>query len=352
VLRTAPDTTVRRSVSPGAPRAESTLSIRLVWPFARLAASHPGAVGVLVRTGITAEEFGNPDTRIPHATAMRLLADTVATVGDPTLGLRAGEQLEAGDFDVLEYAARSTATLGEAIRCVARYFRLMNDAAEITVIEQSDTAVWRFRVVDDVPQPPAANDFVIASSLGFSRRNVATHEAPLEIRLAHDRPEYAAAYERFGTEVKFGNPFNEIVMRKDRLASPMARVNPQIAAAFELRAQELVSRLEAREGIVGRVRKEIGAQLGSGSATMSATAQRLAMSEATLRRRLQEEGATFTGIVEDLRQRLARQYLEQAGPAISEIAFLLGFSDVASFDRAFKRWMGHSPTKYREKVRR
>lgn len=339
-------------MSPGAKRAESTLSIRLVWPFARLAANHPGAVGVLVRPGISAEDFGNPDTRIPHSVAMGLLRDTVATVGDPTLGLRAGEQLEAGDFDVLEYAARSTATLGEAIQCVARYFRLMNDAAEITVVEQADTAVWRFRVLDDVPQPPAANDFVIASSLAFSRRNTSDTEPPLEIRLMHDRPDHAAAYERFGTEVTFGAPYNEIVMRKDRLRTPMARTNPQISAAFELRAKELVNRLEARDGIVGRVRRHLGAQMGSGSATMSVTAQRLAMSEATLRRRLQDEGTTFRGLVEDLRQRLARQYLEQTGPAISEIAFLLGFSDVASFDRAFKRWMGHSPTKYREKFQR
>jgi AraC-like DNA-binding protein len=95
------------------------------------------------------------------------------------------------------------------------------------------------------------------------------------------------------------------------------------------------------------VREEVTGLLGMGEVTMRKTARRLGMSVATLRRRLESEGTTFRDIVEDMRKRLAERYLASREPAVSEIAFLLGFADVASFDRAFKRWMGVSPTKYR-----
>ncbi len=276
---------------------------------------------------------------------MRLLRDSAAASG-PALGLLAGESLEAGDFEVLEYAARAAPTLGDAILCMARYFRVLHDAAEVTLVPDGEIAEWRFRVTDAVPQPPAANDFAVAAALSFSRRN-ATVERPLEIRFMHERPAHAAAYERLGTTVKFGAPYNTIVMRKSRLRTPMSRANPDILVAFEQHARELMSRLEARDGMVGRVRDSVSAQLGMGEVTMRGTARRLAMSVATLRRRLEDEGTTFSDIVEDMRRRLAEQYLSKPRPAVSEIAFLLGFSDVASFDRAFKRWTGVSPTKYR-----
>ena len=153
----------------------------------------------------------------------------------------------------------------------------------------------------------------------------------------HERPSYANEYSRFEVPVKFGAPYNAIVMRKARLRAPMLRANPDMLFAFEQHAKQLIDRLEARDGIVGRVRESITSQLGMGEVTMRGTARRLAMSVATLRRRLEGEGTTFSHIVEEMRKRLAEQYLTTPQPAVSEIAFLLGFSDVASFDRAFKR---------------
>jgi AraC-like DNA-binding protein len=337
-------------VSLRGPRKETTVSIRLVWPFARITGTHPQAHTLLQGTGLKPQDFANPDTRIPHRVLMQLLEDSVRLTGDPLLGLRAGESVEAGDFDVLEYAARCAPTLGDAIGCVSRYFRLMNGAAEMTLAEDgtSDTVEWRFRVTDGVRQPPAANDFVIASSLAFSKRTAKTYQPPLEIHFMHERPQHAAAYERLGPgKVKFNAPYNTLVLHRSRLATPMLQANPRVARAFEMHAQQLIERLDARNGIVGRVREEVATQLGTGTVTMHGTARRLAMSVATLRRRLEEQGTTFSSILDDLRKQLAEQYLTEPRSAISEIAFLLGFSDVASFDRAFKRWTGLSPSKFR-----
>jgi AraC-like DNA-binding protein len=279
---------------------------------------------------------------------MKMLEESVRVTGDPTLGLKAGAQLDSADFDVLEQAARCTATLGESMLCMARYFRVMNGAAAIDLVPEDDRVLWRFRIEDGVPQPPAANDFCVISALAFAQRNVDNYEPPLEIHLMHERPAHVAAEERaLGSPLRFGMPHNGLLLRRERLLVPMRRASPGVAEAFERRARHLVTELEGRAGITGRVRDEVAAQLSVGSLSMEVTAQRLAMSVATLRRRLEEEHATFSGIVDELRRQLAEGYLRDDQPTVSEVAFLLGFSDVAAFGRAFKRWHGISPTEFR-----
>jgi AraC-like DNA-binding protein len=324
------------------------VSIRLLWPFARLLSQEPRALPILARLGVGFAEFGNPDTRLPHRMVMQALQESVDQLGDPTLGLRAGLQLDAGDFDVLEHAARAAPNLGEAMQVMARYFRIMNEAAEISTTVEGEVAIWRFAPRSDQPRPPASNDFAVASSIEFSRRNVSYYEPPLEIRFIHERPSYAAEYERiFKTKITFGAPHNTLVLKKSRLEVPMLRASPKMSAAFELQARNLLEKLQRREGITGRVREEVSEQFRTGSVSMQLASRRLAMSVATLRRRLEEEGTTFSAIVDDLRKQLAERYLRENAPTISEIAFLLGFSDVTAFGRAFKRWTGVSPSEYR-----
>jgi AraC-like DNA-binding protein len=71
------------------------------------------------------------------------------------------------------------------------------------------------------------------------------------------------------------------------------------------------------------------------------------MSPRTLGRRLAEEGTTFSELLDDLRRQLALRYVGTETHGLSEVAFLLGFSDVAAFYRAFKRWTGRTPLQYR-----
>lgn len=324
---------------------EHTVSIRLVWPFARLT----NATGLfLERIGRSKMDFGNPETRIPRHFAMDLLEEATHLTGDPMFGLHAAAQFEPGDLEVLEYAARSRPTLGEAMDCMARYARLLDDAVEFSTERVGELAFWRFRIAPGAAQPRAVNDFVVATAMEFSRRNTAAYEAPLEVHVVHERPPYAAEYDKvFEAPVVFEAPCNAIVTKASRLDARMLHANPRIASAFENHARQLLEGLSRMRGITGRVRQEVMTQLQTGEVSMSETGSRLAMSVATLRRRLEDEGVTFSAVVDDVRKGLSTQYLRDPALSVTEIAFMLGFSNVTAFGRAFKRWTGLSPVAYR-----
>ncbi len=326
-------------------RREPTLSIRLLWPFARVVLITGTA---LDRVGLSPEDFADPDARISRRLAFEAAAAFQAV--SPTMGLRAAEHFEVGDFEVLEYAARSERTLGDALGCLARYHRLIDESTDLVVYTERDQALMEFRLDDPTFQPSVVNDFIVAAALAFSRRNVAVYEPPLEVRLAHEKPSYAEEYEQaFGAPVVYGARFNTIVIRKSRLSVPMQRPNPVLAELFERRARRLLDDLRKGRDVSGRVREELTKSLRGGGVSMRETSRRLAMSPATLRRRLQEEHQTFSGILDEARRQLAEYYLSEPRLTVTEISFLLGFRSVAAFGRAFKRWKGLSPVAYRER---
>jgi AraC-like DNA-binding protein len=334
------------------PARECSLSIRLLWPFARIAATDPELVSTVIRLGIGPSEFANPDTRLPHRAVMALLQQLVDRSGDASIGLRAGCGVENGDFDALEYAARCSVDLRGAIGCITRYMNLLNEAATVSMREEGGRAVWEFRINDGVPQVPAANDFVVASAITFAR--MYTSDAPegsLEVHLMHTQPTDPVGYARvFGDDVKLGMPHNACVFPAHLLALPMRRADPKIHFAFETRARELAERLRSQQSTADRVREVVFTNLRAGNAGMGSVANAMAMSVATLRRRLETEGTTHSEIVDRMRSDLAMLYLTESRLSVREIAFLLGYSQPRAFHNAFRRWTnGSTPVDYRTK---
>lgn len=327
------------------------ISIRLVWPFARLLSRYQQELASLSKLGIGLAEYADPDTRLALSDAIDLLNESIRITGDPALGLRAGELIEAGDFDALEYAARSCSNLREAIECLIRYVRLMIDAAEINLIVQGETSIVRYDIVDTVPIPPAAIDFVIAALMNHMRQQTGGKELAHEIHFTHAPTSYLDEYQRvFRTKVVFNAKHNQIIGHPSTLNTPMIRANPRLYAAFELHARRMLHALQQKDTIGDKTRALVLSRLRRSDVDMQSVARALSMSVATLRRHLAEEKLTFKDIVEELRKELARRYLSEPGRSIREVAFLLGYSDNVTFNKAFKRWTGMTPTDFRESM--
>jgi AraC-like DNA-binding protein len=334
--------------APVAHLREKRASIRILWPFLRIIGPTAAAVEVLAREGIGARELARPDTRLRHRVVMELLEACIAWSGDPAIGLRAGQCVEPGDLETMEYAARSCSTLREAIQCSARHFHLLNEAAEVSLLEYKDRALWRFGVNDGVPQSRASNDFVIACAAKFARRYARIDEPPMEIHFMHPCPSDTQAYDKFRSKLTFRMPHNGFVIARSMLDRPMLPAHATMREAFEMYACEQSQKLLF--GVRGRTREIIGAQLPSGEMSMESVSTALGMSVSTLRRRLEEEGTTFTTLVDEMRRDLAERHLLDPHRTINEIAFLLGFAHAPAFHKAFRRWTGVTPSECRARM--
>lgn len=88
-----------------------------------------------------------------------------------------------------------------------------------------------------------------------------------------------------------------------------------------------------------------------GDPSLVRVAKKVALSPRTLQRRLNEYGVDFKKLTDDTRRRFAMKYLKDRNNTLTQIAFLLGYSEVSAFNRAFKRWTGSTPLKYRKESR-
>jgi AraC-like DNA-binding protein len=319
-------------------------SARLVRPFVRLLRGYPQ----IPQEGLDELEAFDPDTRVPIATIHELLAGAEFLTGDPDLGLKAARLIAPGDYGVLEYAARSAATWRGACDALWRYMRLVNDALCYSVQEEGELA--QLRLDSKVALPRASADFQSAAfyvSVAYWWPD--NFQPDLEVCFLHPRPADVSEYERtFPTgRLRFEAPFNGFVFPKEYLELPVQGADPHLHAVLRKHADAMLAELPRAQSLTERARDLVVKELAGGTPTLGHVARRLALSERTLARRLDEEGTTFKALLEDSRRRLSLRYVRESELAFGEIAFLLGFSQTAAFYRAFRRWTGQTPLEWR-----
>lgn len=328
---------------------DSLLSLRLVVPFLRVTGTSADRLADLHREGVVPSDFVDPGARIRHHALVELLTASVARRGEPSLGIVAGERSEVGDFAMLGYASRCAATLRDAIHIIGKYMPLSHGGIHSVLSEADELATWELRVIDEVWQPPAANDFAVCCALTFLRhhavRGVRVHAVHLVHAVASDRDAYARV---FGSaSVELGKPHNALVLARADLDTPLVTSNPGLLQVFEEQAAAQLAQLRSELGIEGRARQVLRDELAGGDVRIGHVAGRMGMTEPTLRRRLAEQHTSHSKLLDDLRRELADVYLRDDALAIGEVSYRLGFSNVSSFYKAFHRWRGVTPARFR-----
>jgi len=146
--------------------------------------------------------------------------------------------------------------------------------------------------------------------------------------------------------VETGQPYSELVFPPSAMDLPNVRkdLDPGLDRLLE---KHIPSAPPSGFPLLHQVESVLRAQLVHGPATLEQTAQRLSMSPRTLQRRLHTHGLTFSALVQGVRRDLAATYLRNSDLNITEVALLLGFSDISNFTRSFREWYGQPPTAYR-----
>jgi AraC-like DNA-binding protein len=202
-------------------------------------------------------------------------------------------------------------------------------------------------LVDNRPDPnafPEQTEIAFAQMVSGSRA-FGVEPFALEVRLTHGDPGYRSEYERvLGAPVAFEAGENAMRLEQRFLHHPIAVQPRYVFGILCGHAEALLRQLEAEDTTRGRVERLLMPILHSGDIGIERIATAMALSRQTLYRRLKAEGVTFEQLLDELRRRLALEYLRGSRVSINETAYLVGFSDPAAFSRAFKRWTGMSPS--------
>jgi AraC-like DNA-binding protein len=190
-------------------------------------------------------------------------------------------------------------------------------------------------------------DAIFALLLEMGRRGTEELLTPkrVELKRAHEATGVHRAY--FKCPVKFRSERNALIFDAADLRRPFVTYNAELLEMLQPQLDRRDQQTRAEGSTVDRVKWILRKTLAGGRPDANVVAQELGMSMRTLQRRIVDEGSTFRELLAQVRQELVREYLRQPGTQIDEIAFLIGYEDVASFYRAFRAWEGTTPAIWR-----
>jgi AraC-like DNA-binding protein len=201
--------------------------------------------------------------------------------------------------------------------------------------------------------PRHTAEFLLAVWVRAGRLATGTDWAPLEVRFAHSAPNDVDDHARFfRAPVHFDCGENALVLPAALLDMPCVRADGALLAVLDRYAADRLGRLPQTTTLAERVRAALIEQLVGTEPGAVRMAAQLKMSVRTLNRGLAAEGTSYTALLDQLRHELATRHLADDRVSIAEVAFLLGFSELSSFYRAFRRWTGRTPVEFRQEFRR
>lgn len=326
----------------------SVQTVRLVIAAAASRGVAPPAL--LAEIGLAPAQLLDPDGRVPAELAVRAWQVAARMSGDAAFGLATVEQLRPDTLGGLGWAIHASATVGAGLERMTRFLRLGNQYSRLVLVEDSAHARVRMEVDYDIDPDELRHpvECLLCGVVTVLRRATGQPLVPSAVAFRHSAPADDAPHrQRFTVPPAFSAPHSELVLPRALLATPHLAPDPQLTAVTERHLRRLLDELPAVETFAGQLKRVLAEELRHGEPSLPQLAARLKLSERTLQRRLRQQSLTLHALLDDVRFTLAQRHLRESRESIAEISFLLGFSEVRAFHRAFKRWTGVTPGAFR-----
>ena len=304
---------------------------------------------LLAAAGLPADLLTADSGLLPLVDAVRLVMSLLGRCQDPAMGFELGRQVRLRSYQVLGYVIFASPTVGDAIERLIRFEKLSGNLGHTDkqwcgeVLRVS----WHCPLVGEPGR--FLTEAAITGWVTFARQLVSGPSAPLRVCFRHACMADPARYQaHFSCPVEFGAGFNGVELSPALLALPLTHADPGLGELMEREARQLMADYDSRANLIAAVRRELYQLLGEGEPGLEQVAARLGMAERTLQERLRQQGSSFKELVDGLRRTLAELYLQDRRLTLTDIALLLGFAEQSSFTRAFRRWFGQSPARYRQ----
>lgn len=328
---------------------KDTISIHLVRE-ALLQSCAPGAATVeaLSKVGIDPALLEQPDARVPATAYARLWRLLARRMDDEFFGMDP-RKLKSGSLAFLCRAAMAQSSLDASLQTGLGFLSLMLEQMPAQLVRQQSLA----EIVLLEPEPKRAFTYftywmiVHGVACWLAGRRIPI----LAIELRCPQPDFCDDYRvMFSDNLRFDRPRTRMIFAADCLDLPIKRSPEELKRFLAHAPANILVKYRDPASLATRIKNDLRHMPANTWPETEGLAANLCISASTLRRRLADEGQTYQGLKDSVRKELAIVWLAEADISFVEIAVRLGFADVSSFYKAFRKWSGSNPGHYRSLI--
>lgn len=302
---------------------------------------------MLKTVGLPEDILKQAEGVISYRRFLHLLELSAEQTNDPLFGLKFGLYQGVSVFGPLLYLIRNCQTFGEALKELQQFFHLHMGAAQLTFSQKDGLAQLAYHVLDPT-QPGIKQGMELALGVGYQllRTLLGKHWKATAITVEHAPQDSLKNYTKLlGQTPIFNESESGIFIEAKSLKAPLINADPELHHLMKkhLHSMEELSTQELPAYVEYLLRN----LLAQGQANIEKVTQCMAMSKRTLQRRLAESNTSFKEILDKTRRVMAYRYLKDSRLQMTQLADLLGYTSLSAFTRAFIRWHGYPPSKWK-----
>ncbi|WP_290493137.1 AraC family transcriptional regulator [Alcanivorax sp.] len=303
-------------------------------------------------SGIHPGMLGQADCTIDADQELTVVRNLCRGLGNEAeLGLAMGQRYHLSSYGVWGFALLSSPTFRQAVELGLRYLDLTFAFVDISLQQDGDDAML---ILDDSGVPDDVREYLLArdaSAVMMIQEELFAGRIPLSSLAMRLPPRPVAPFEAiFGLAPQFDSCRSRARFAVGLLDMPLPQANPVTARLCEEQCHQLLVQRYRKGSVAARVRRRLLQQPGR-FPDMEAMAEELTITSRTLRRQLAAEGTSYRVLLDEVRRMLAEQWLLLGILSLAEISERLGFSEIANFNHAFRRWTGQPPGRFRHQLR-
>jgi AraC-like DNA-binding protein len=346
-LAGAPSRGARRSTT------DATLQIGAIWAIPeviRTLGADPAEV--CAEAGIDIELFDDPGNLISFRAASRLFRVSAERTGCHHFGLLHGQKGGLSFLGFIGLLVKYSPNVESALRSLVRYLHLHIRGAVTTLEVSGRTATFAYKIYQpDAEATDQIGDAAVATMYNIMLELCGPKWNPLEVRLAHRKPDDIAPFRKFfQAPLRFDAEDNALVFFTESLRRPLPQAEPELRRL--LATQIAALERQYTDQFAEQVRSILRTALLTDHGSADQIASLFSMHSRTLHRRLTAAGSSFRELVDESRFEIARQMLTDTDADVSHVAYVLNYADSSAFTRAFRRWSGATPTQWRVRQNR
>jgi len=294
------------------------------------------------------KDLESPDSTLPLNIYQQLWTLALTHTNDSQLGLRLALKPYNNEMNLVSHVFFNSNNLREGLKQYIRYFALINNSLRVELSTTEDQAILRF--ICEQAEHYCSQD--MEHTLALSVMRIKEHLNPKasivldEVQFQHQNSDSSLYHKVFQCPVLFNQVHSSLIFKKKYLDYAFPKKSTHLFNFLISHLEKLLSKLKKDDDLKQKVSRLVEKSLANGAIDAENIAQLVHMSRHTLYRRLKAEGVSYHELVDQIRKNKALELLKAKQHTLSEIAFLLGFSELSAFSRAFKKWTGQSPAKY------